>query len=85
VEKGSSGNLIHMMIKGAVAIENDSKFADVWGGGQGGVIDEAEVRSGFGEGFVTDHVSFITLSLRKLARSLKALVKPLLQRSGGLR
>jgi len=32
------------------------QVADVWGGGQSGVIDgEAEVLSGFGEGFGTDH------------------------------
>ena len=59
MEKGSSGDLFDVVFKGEVAVENDSEVADVWGGRQSGVIDgEAEVVSGFGEGFGAndDHV-----------------------------
>lgn len=55
MEKGSSCGLFDMLFKGEVAMENDSKVADVWGRKKNGVGDgEAEVVSGFGEGFGTD-------------------------------
>ena len=55
VEKGSSGDLFDVVFKGEVAVENDSEVVDVWGGRPSGIINgEAEVVSGFGEGFGTD-------------------------------
>ena len=55
MEKGSSGDLFDVVFKGEVAVENDSEVADVWGGRPSGIINgEAEVVSGFGEGFGTE-------------------------------
>ena len=50
MEKGSPGDVVDVVFEGEVAVEDDSKVADVRGGGQSGVVDgEAEVVSGFGE------------------------------------
>lgn len=44
-----------MMLEGEVSVKNNFKITVVWEGRQSGVIyGEAEVASGFGEGFETN-------------------------------
>ena len=50
----SSGDLVNMLFKGEVAVQHESEVADLWGERKSGVVDgEAEVVTGFSEGFGT--------------------------------
>ena len=55
MEEGSSCDMVGMVFKGEVIVNDNSEFANVSGGTQNGVVDgETEVVGGFVEGFGTD-------------------------------
>ena len=69
VEEGSSGDFINVLLKGKVVVKYDSEVATVWAGRQGGLVKgEAEILSGFDEGFgaYDEHVQFVTVQLEEV-------------------
>lgn len=67
MEEDSFGDVLDMVFKGEVAVENDSEVAD--GRGQSGIVNgEGDVVIVFGEGFGTDddHFRFITVQFEEV-------------------
>ena len=67
MEKGSLSDVVDVVVKLKLAVKNDSKVADVWGGRQSAVVkSEAEVVGGVvvGCGADDDNVRFITVQLK---------------------
>ena len=55
MEGSSFGDLIYVLLKREIVVKNDSEDANVWEGGEGGVVyGEAEDVSVFDEGFGAD-------------------------------
>ena len=64
MEEGSSCDMVGMVFKGEVIVNDNSEFANVSGGTQNGVVDgETEVVGGFDLGPMMSDLS--KLSLRK--------------------
>ena len=59
MEEGSSCDVVDVVFKREVIVQNDAEVADVSGWGQGGVVDsEVEIVDSFGEGFGADDEHF---------------------------